>query len=50
MEEKFEKKINKEKENKLEWESPKLYCLKTDKTFGGADPNYTEDDAYTPGS
>ena len=50
MEEKCEKNLKREEESKLEWESPRLYCLSTDKTFGGADPNYTEDDAYTPGS
>ena len=49
MEEKFEKNIKRKEESKLEWETTKLICLKTDKTFGGKDQNYSEDDSYTPG-
>lgn len=47
------KKIEEERksnEEKLTWEAPKLYCLNKNQTEGGADPNYTEGDAYTPGS
>ena len=34
---------------KLDWEAPKLYNLKTDKTLGGGPAHLTEDDSYSPG-
>jgi len=34
---------------KMEWEPPKLINLKTEKTFGGGNQLYTEDDSYSPG-
>ena len=50
MEEKFEKNIKREEESKLEWESPKLFCLDKGKTEGGYTAGTPEDTSMDTGS